>query len=162
MLDSEQVSVVVTWYTNCCIPYYITAPNKEINFFIFVALLLILSFYSLILVHYKWWPLDYKNSDCSQLRIKKKNFSFTSASFRRWPIIFFTQYIQHYGGQKVLILMAFSEEKMPSQLAELADRIADTYHQKPSVSQVLPENHKEDKAVSYLCKRCSTEKKSPS
>ena len=48
-LDSELVSTVVTWYTNRCIPFYISAPNKEINFFIFVALLLI-SFHSLTLV----------------------------------------------------------------------------------------------------------------
>ena len=56
------------------------------------------------------------------------------------------------------ILMALSEEVTPSQLTELADRIADTYHQKPSVSQVSSENHKEDEAVSHLCKRCSKEK----
>ena len=54
------------------------------------------------------------------------------------------------------ILMVFSEEKTPSQLA---DRIADTYHQKPSVSQVSSENHREDEAVSHLCKRCSMEKR---
>ena len=35
------------------------------------------------------------------------------------------------------ILMALSEEETPSQLAELTDRIADTYHQKPSVSPSL-------------------------
>ena len=40
-----------------------------------------------------------------------------------------------------------SEEKTPSQLAELTDRIVDTYHQKPSVSQVSSENHKEYEAV---------------
>ena len=85
----------MTWYKNLCITFYISAPNKEINFFIFVALLLILSFHSLTLVHNKWWPLDYKNIDCSQLRIKEKIFSFTTASFRRRPIIFFfTQYME--------------------------------------------------------------------
>ena len=52
MLVSELVSTVVTWYTNRCIPFYISAPNKEINSFIFVALLLILSFHSLTLVLY--------------------------------------------------------------------------------------------------------------
>ena len=57
------------------------------------------------------------------------------------------------------ILVAFSEEKTPSQLAELADRIEDNYHY---VSQVSSENHKEDEAVSHLCKRCSMEKKGPS
>ena len=57
------------------------------------------------------------------------------------------------------ILMAFSEEKTPSQLTELADKIADTYHQKPPVSQVSSENHKEDETVSHLCKRCSVEKR---
>ena len=51
-LDSQLVSAVVTRYTNSCKPYYISAPIKEINFFIFVALLLILSFYSLTLVPY--------------------------------------------------------------------------------------------------------------
>ena len=42
-----------------------------------------MSFHWLALVHYKWWPLDYKNSDCSQLRIKKKTifFSFTTADY---------------------------------------------------------------------------------
>ena len=51
-LDSELVSTVVTWYTNRCIPFYISASNKEINFFIFVALLLIFSFHSSTLVHH--------------------------------------------------------------------------------------------------------------
>ena len=41
-----------------CIHFYISAPNKEINFFLsfffFVALLLILSFHSLTLVPYKY------------------------------------------------------------------------------------------------------------
>ena len=60
------------------------------------------------------------------------------------------------------ILMVFSKEKMLSQLAKLADRIADTYHQKRSISQVSLENHKEDEAVSHLCKRCSMVKKGPS
>ena len=60
------------------------------------------------------------------------------------------------------ILRAFSEEKTPSQLAELANRIANTYHQKPLVSQVSSENHREDEAVSHLCKRCSMKKKGPS
>ena len=60
------------------------------------------------------------------------------------------------------ILRAFSEEKTPSQLTELADKIADTHHQKPSVSQVSSENHKEDEAVLHLCKRCSMEKMGPS
>ena len=51
-LDSELVSTVVTWNTNRCIHFYISSPNKEINFFIFVALLLILSFHSLTLARY--------------------------------------------------------------------------------------------------------------
>ena len=55
--------------------------------------------------------------------------------------------------------MTFSEEKTPSQLAELADKIEDTYHQKQSVSQVSSENHKENEAVSHLRKRCSMGKK---
>ena len=55
-LVSELVSTVVTWYTNRCIPFYISDPNKEINFFIFVELLLILSFHSLTLVLYnRYW-----------------------------------------------------------------------------------------------------------
>ena len=46
----ELAFTVATWYTNRCIPFYISAPNKEIDFFIFVTLLLILSFQSLTLV----------------------------------------------------------------------------------------------------------------
>ena len=56
-LDSELVSAVVTWYTNRCITFYISALNKEINFFIFVALLLILSFHSFTLVLYTPYPV---------------------------------------------------------------------------------------------------------
>ena len=51
-LVSGLAFTVMTWYTNCCITFYISAPNKEINFSIFVALLLISSFNSLTLVPY--------------------------------------------------------------------------------------------------------------
>ena len=60
------------------------------------------------------------------------------------------------------ILMVFSEEKTPSQLVELAERIADTYHQKPTVSKVSTVNHKEDEAVSHLWERCSMDIKGQS
>ena len=60
------------------------------------------------------------------------------------------------------ILMAFSKEKMPSQLAKLADRITDTYHQKTMVSKISTENHKEDNAVSQLREKCSMDIKGQS
>ena len=52
-LGPKLAFTVVTWYSNRCITFYISAPNKVINFFIFAALLLISSFHSLTLVLYK-------------------------------------------------------------------------------------------------------------
>ena len=43
------------------------------------------------------------------------------------------------------IQMVFSEEKNTlSQLAELTDRIADTYHQKPTVSKISEDTSKDE------------------
>ena len=36
---------VVTWYTNRCIHFYISAPNKKINFFIFCSTIVNMSFH---------------------------------------------------------------------------------------------------------------------
>ena len=51
-LPPELVFTVMTWYTNRCISFYISTPNKEIISLFLVALLLILSFHSLTLVPY--------------------------------------------------------------------------------------------------------------
>lgn len=51
---------------------------------------------------------------------------------------------------------------MISQLAKLNDRIADTNHQKPTVSKVSAENNEENKAVSHLFEKCSKDIKGQS
>ena len=53
MLVPELASTVVTWCTNRCIPFYISAPNKEINFFIFCSTIvnIVFSFINISTLH---------------------------------------------------------------------------------------------------------------
>ena len=73
-LDSGQVSTVVTWYTNRCIAFYISAPNKTINFFLLIALLLILSFPSLALVSNTYCPIYFSQPIQIYLYIRRSFF----------------------------------------------------------------------------------------
>ena len=46
-LLSELAFTVMTWYTNCCITFYISFSNKEINFFIFCSTIVNIVFSSI-------------------------------------------------------------------------------------------------------------------
>ena len=48
----ELAFTVVTWYTNCCIPIYISAPNKEITlFFCSTIVYIVFSFINICTLH---------------------------------------------------------------------------------------------------------------
>ena len=56
MLLPELAFTVVTWYTNRCIPFYISAPNKEINFLIFCSIIvnIVFLFINIRTLHVGW------------------------------------------------------------------------------------------------------------
>ena len=66
----ELAFTVMTWYTNHCIPFYISAPNIEINFFIFCSTIvnIVFSFINISTLHiYKAKKFDagtYRSKRC--------------------------------------------------------------------------------------------------
>ena len=61
-LVPELVFTTVTWYTNRCIPFYNSAPNKEMNLFIYCSTIVNIAFSFINISTLHWWGLVWVQS----------------------------------------------------------------------------------------------------